>query len=107
MKVLLLFVATALAEIVGCYLPWLWLRQNGSPWLLVPAAFALAAFVWLLSLHPAATGRVYAAYGGVYVAVALLWLWRVDGVAPSRWDLLGAALCLAGMAIIMLAPRSS
>jgi len=107
MKVLLLFVATALAEIVGCYLPWLWLRQNGSPWLLVPAAFALAAFVWLLSLHPTATGRVYAAYGGVYVAVALLWLWRVDGVAPSRWDLLGAALCLAGMAIIMLAPRSS
>ncbi|ATD67000.1 hypothetical protein CNR27_05705 [Luteimonas chenhongjianii] len=107
MKVLLLFVATALAEIVGCYLPWLWLRQNGSPWLLVPAAFALAAFVWLLSLHPTATGRVYAAYGGVYVAVALLWLWRVDGVAPSRWDLLGAGLCLAGMAIIMLAPRSS
>ncbi|RPD84412.1 YnfA family protein [Luteimonas sp. 100069] len=106
MKVLLLFVATALAEIVGCYLPWLWLRQNGSPWLLVPAAFALAAFVWLLSLHPTATGRVYAAYGGVYVAVALLWLWRVDGVAPSRWDLLGAGLCLAGMAIIMLAPRS-
>ena len=107
MKVLLLFVATALAEIVGCYLPWLWLRQNGSPWLLVPAAFALAAFVWLLSLHPTATGRVYAAYGGVYVAVALLWRGRVDGVAPSRWDLLGAALCLAGMAIIMLAPRSA
>ena len=107
MKTLLLFVATAVAEIVGCYLPWLWLRHNGSAWLLVPAAVALAAFVWLLSLHPTASGRVYAAYGGVYVAVALLWLWRVDGVTPTRWDLLGAALCLAGMAVIMLAPRSS
>lgn len=106
MKTLLLFLATAVAEIVGCYLPWLWLRQNGSIWLLVPAAAALAAFVWLLSLHPTASGRVYAAYGGVYVAVALLWLWRVDGVTPSRWDLLGAGLCLAGMAVIMLAPRS-
>lgn len=107
MKTLLLFLATAVAEIVGCYLPWLWLRHNGSAWLLVPAALALAAFVWLLSLHPTASGRVYAAYGGVYVAVALLWLWRVDGVVPSRWDLLGASLCLAGMAVIMLAPRSS
>ena len=107
MKTLLLFLATAVAEIVGCYLPWLWLRHNGSAWLLVPAALALAAFVWLLSLHPTASGRVYAAYGGVYVVVALLWLWRVDGVVPSRWDLLGASLCLAGMAVIMLAPRSS
>lgn len=106
MKTLLLFLATAVAEIVGCYLPWLWLRHNGSAWLLVPAALALAAFVWLLSLHPTASGRVYAAYGGVYVAVALLWLWRVDGVVPSRWDLLGASLCLAGMAVIMLAPRT-
>lgn len=107
MKTMLLFLATAVAEIVGCYLPWLWLRQNGSAWLLLPAAAALAAFVWLLSLHPTASGRVYAAYGGVYVAVALVWLWRVDGVIPSRWDLLGATLCLAGMAVIMFAPRSS
>lgn len=106
MKTLLLFVATAFFEIVGCYLPWLWLRKDGSAWLLLPAAVALAAFVWLLSLHPTASGRVYAAYGGVYVAVALLWLWRVDGLAPSRWDLLGAALCLGGMAVIMFAPRT-
>ncbi len=67
-----LFVLTALAEIVGCFLPYLWLRKNGSPWLLIPAAASLILFSWLLTLHPAATVRVYAAYGGVYVAVALV-----------------------------------
>ena len=72
-----LFVLTALAEIIGCFLPFLWLRKDGSIWLLVPAALSLAAFVWLLTLHPAASGRVYAAYGGVYVATALVWL-KVD-----------------------------
>ncbi|MFC4728313.1 YnfA family protein [Coralloluteibacterium thermophilus] len=105
MRTLLLFMATALAEIVGCYLPYLWLREGRSAWLLLPAAGALALFVWLLSLHPTASGRVYAAYGGVYVAVALLWLWQVDRVRPTHWDLLGAAVALAGMAIIMFAPR--
>lgn len=105
MKTLLLFVATALAEIVGCYLPWLWLRKGASAWLLLPAAASLALFVWLLSLHPTATGRVYAAYGGVYVGVALVWLWWVDAVRPTRWDLLGASLCLLGMAVIMFSPR--
>lgn len=107
LKTLLLFAATAVAEIVGCYLPYLWLRRDGSAWLLVPAALALAAFVWLLTLHPVATGRVYAAYGGVYVSVALLWLWWVDGISPTRWDAAGVALCLAGMAVIMLAPRAA
>jgi small multidrug resistance family-3 protein len=101
-----LFVLTALAEIVGCYLPYLWLRQGRSVWLLVPAAGALCAFVYLLSLHPTAAGRVYAAYGGVYVAVALLWLWQVDAIKPTRWDLAGAAVCLLGMSIIIFAPRS-
>ncbi|MEN5060362.1 YnfA family protein [Luteimonas sp. TWI1416] len=105
MKTLLLFLLTAVAEIVGCYLPYLWLRKGGSAWLLLPAALSLALFVWLLSVHPTASGRVYAAYGGVYVAVALVWLWRVDAVVPTRWDLIGAALCLAGMAVIMLSPR--
>src|SRR5690606_27800760 len=80
MKTFLLFAATALAEILGCYLPYLWLRKGGSAWLLLPAAASLALFVWLLSLHPTATGRVYAAYGGVYVSVALVWLWAVDAV---------------------------
>lgn len=73
-----LFFVTALAEILGCYLPWLWLRQQGSVWLLVPATLSLIAFVWLLTLHPAASGRVYAAYGGVYVATALAWLYWVE-----------------------------
>lgn len=107
MKTLLLFVATAIAEIVGCYLPYLWLRRAGSPWLLLPAAACLALFAWLLTLHPAASGRVYAAYGGVYVTVAIGWLWWVDSVRPTRWDLLGAALCLSGMAVIMFAPRAT
>lgn len=105
MKTLLLFALTALAEIVGCYLPYLWLRKQGSPWLLLPAAASLALFVWLLTLHPTATGRVYAAYGGVYVTIAIGWLWIVDAIKPSRWDLLGVALCLAGMAVIMFSPR--
>ena len=69
-----LFLVTALAEIVGCYLPYLWLREGKSIWLLLPAAISLAAFAWLLSLHPAAAGRVYAAYGGVYIFMAILWL---------------------------------
>jgi small multidrug resistance family-3 protein len=100
-----LFVATAVAEIVGCYLPYLWLRHGKSAWLLVPAAVSLALFSWLLTLHPEAAGRTYAAYGGVYVTVALAWLWLVDGVTPARSDYLGVAFCMAGMAIIMFAPR--
>ena len=105
MKTLLLFIATAFAEIIGCYLPYLWLRKGASAWLLVPAALSLAAFVCLLTLHPTASGRVYAAYGGVYVTIAVGWLWLVDQVKPTRWDLLGAMLCLAGMAVIMFSPR--
>lgn len=102
-----LFVATALAEIIGCYLPWLWLRQGRSVWLLVPAALALALFVWLLSLHPNAAGRVYAAYGGVYVGTALLWLWLVDSVRPTPTDMLGVVICILGMAVIMFGPRNT
>ncbi|HWK75693.1 MAG TPA: YnfA family protein [Povalibacter sp.] len=101
-KTLALFIVTALAEIVGCYLPYLWLKKNGSAWLLLPAALSLALFAWLLTLHPAAAGRVYAAYGGVYVAVALLWLWRVDQVRLTAWDLVGAAVAVTGMGIIVL-----
>lgn len=101
LKTLALFVTTAIAEIVGCYLPYLWLKKEASVWLLIPAAASLAVFVWLLTLHPAAAGRVYAAYGGVYVSVAILWLWVVDAVRPSPYDWLGVAVCLAGMAIIM------
>ena len=106
MTTFLLFVLTAIAEIVGCYLPYLWLRKGGSAWLLLPAAASLALFAWLLTLHPTAAGRVYAAYGGVYVTVAIAWLWWVEAVKPSRWDLLGVALCLLGMAVIMFSPRT-
>ena len=102
-----LFVITAVAEIVGCYLPYLWLKKNGSAWLLLPALASLALFAWLLTLHPTAAGRVYAAYGGVYVAVAVLWLWIVDGSRPTAWDLVGAGVTVAGMAIIMMGPRTS
>ncbi|MBX3661840.1 MAG: YnfA family protein [Burkholderiales bacterium] len=105
LKTLGLFIATAVAEIVGCYLPYLWLHKGAPAWVLLPAAAALSIFVWLLTLHPAAAGRVYAAYGGVYVATALLWLWAVDGIRPTAWDLAGGAVAIAGMAIIMFAPR--
>lgn len=106
MHTFLLFALTALAEIVGCYLPWLWLKQGASAWLLLPAAASLALFAWLLSLHPEAAGRVYAAYGGVYISVALCWLWAVDGIRPTAWDVTGVLVSLAGMAIIMFAPRT-
>jgi len=101
LKTTLLFLLTALAEIVGCFLPYLWLRKGGPVWLLVPSVASLALFVWLLTLHPAASGRVYAAYGGVYVATALVWLRVVDGVKLSLYDWLGAAVALLGMAIIV------
>lgn len=100
-KTFSLFVVTALAEIIGCYLPYLWLKQGHSIWLLVPAAMSLAAFAWLLTLHPDAAGRVYAAYGGVYVSVALLWLWVVDSVSPTVTDWVGVGVVLVGMFIIM------
>jgi small multidrug resistance family-3 protein len=102
-----LFVLTAIAEIVGCYLPYLWLRRGGPAWLLGPAVASLALFAWLLTLQPTAAGRVYAAYGGVYVTVAILWLWLVDGQRPTPSDLIGAAVTLGGMAIIMLGSRST
>ena len=100
-----LFVLTAVAEIVGCYLPYLWLKRDAAPWVLVPGAVSLALFAWLLSLHPTAAGRVYAAYGGVYVSVAVLWLWLVDSVRPTAWDLAGVSISLFGMAVIMLGPH--
>ncbi|MCS6897158.1 MAG: YnfA family protein [Nitrospira sp.] len=100
-----LFVLTAIAEIVGCYLPLLWLTGRAPVGILLPAAVSLALFVWLLTLHPTAAGRVYAAYGGVYVATAVLWLWLVEGVRPTQWDLLGSAIAIVGMAVIMFAPK--
>ena len=105
LKTAALFISTAIAEIVGCYLPYLWLKKGAPVWVLVPAAASLALFVWLLTLHPTAAGRVYAAYGGVYVAVAMLWLWIIDATRPTPWDWLGVAVTLLGMSIIMFGPR--
>jgi small multidrug resistance family-3 protein len=101
LRTLGLFVITAIAEIVGCYLPYRWLKRGGSAWLLLPALLSLALFAWLLSLHPTASGRVYAAYGGVYIAVAMVWLWKVDQVPVTAWDLAGAAVAVMGMGIIV------
>jgi small multidrug resistance family-3 protein len=106
-KTMALFFVTALAEIIGCYLPYLWLKQGKSIWLLVPAVLCLSLFAWLLSLHPAAAGRVYAAYGGVYIFVAIVWLWLVEGIKPSTWDIVGVLVALLGMAIIIFAPQQS
>lgn len=100
-----LFVATALAEIIGCYLPYLWLKQDRSVLLLIPAAASLALFAWLLTLHPQPAGRIYAAYGGIYIGVALIWLWRIDGIKPALTDWLGVSLCFVGMLIIMFGSR--
>ncbi len=105
-KILGLFLLTAIAEIVGCYLPYLWLKQNGSIWLLVPAVLSLGIFVWLLTLHPTAAGRVYAAYGGVYISVAICWLWLVDSIKPTATDWIGVTVCLLGAAIIIFGAKS-
>lgn len=96
-----LFFVTAVAEIVGCYLFYAWWRKLAPIWLLLPATVSLALFAFLLTLHPAASGRVYAAYGGVYVATALVWLRLVDGVRLSPWDWIGAGMALTGMAVIV------
>jgi len=105
LKTLGLFFATAVAEIAGCYLPYLWLRHGRPVWYLLPAAASLAVFAWLLTLHPTGAGRTYAAYGGVYVSVAVFWMWIIEKQRPDRWDLIGGAITLIGMAIIAFAPR--
>lgn len=100
-----LFFVTALMEILGCYFPYLILNQHKSQWLWIPTVFALAAFVWLLTLHPAASGRIYAAYGGIYIFSALLWLRFVDRVDLTAWDILGGCVVLMGAALIILQPQ--
>ncbi len=105
-KTSLVYVAAAFAEIAGCFSFWAWLRDGKPIWWLGPGLISLALFAWLLTLvDSAAAGRAYAAYGGVYIIASLCWLWRVEGVRPDRWDMLGAGLCLAGAAVIMLGRR--
>jgi small multidrug resistance family-3 protein len=100
-----LFFVTAIAEILGCYFPYLILNQGKSHWLWLPTALSLAVFVWLLTLHPAASGRIYAAYGGIYIFSALMWLRYVDQVILTRWDLLGGLVVILGAMIVILQPQ--
>lgn len=99
-----LFTITAIAEIVGCYLGYQLLLEKKPLWYLIPLVISLAIFVWLLTLHPTATGRVYAAYGGIYVAVALIWLHLVDKVTLTAWDIAGGSIVLLGACIIIFQP---
>ena len=100
-----LFFVTAIAEILGCYFPYLILNQGKSHWFWLPTALSLAIFVWLLTLHPAASGRIYAAYGGIYILTALMWLRYVDQVILTRWDILGGFVVVLGAMIIILQPQ--
>lgn len=102
------YAAAALAEIAGCFAFWAWLRLGRSIWWIAPGVASLCLFAWLLTLVPTDTaGRAYAAYGGVYIAASLLWLWAMEGVRPDRWDLIGASVCGVGAAIILLGPRGA
>ena len=102
------YVGAALAEIAGCFAFWAWLRLDKSVWWVVPGMVSLAIFAWLLTLVDVqAAGRAYAAYGGIYVAASVMWLWAVEGVDPDRWDLIGACVVLIGAGIILFAPHSA
>ena len=105
-KALIVYAAAALCEIAGCFAFWGWLRLGKPIWWLVPGFVSLGLFAWALTLSPAAmAGRAFAAYGCIYIAASVAWLWAVDGVRPDRWDMAGAAICLAGAGVILLAPR--
>lgn len=105
---IVLYGLAAAAEIAGCFAFWAWLRLERSPLWLIPGLVCLALFAALLTrVEVDAAGRAYAAYGGVYIAASLMWLWLVEHRAPDRWDLIGAAACLVGAAIILFGPRGS
>ncbi len=102
------YVIAALAEIAGCFSFWAWLRLGKPMWWLVPGIAALVLFAYMLTLvESPLAGRAYAAYGGVYIAASLAWLWAVEGVRPDRWDLAGATICLAGAMLILFGPRGA
>jgi small multidrug resistance family-3 protein len=101
------YIGAALAEIAGCFAFWAWLRLDKPVWWLIPGIGFLALFAYLLTLVESdAAGRAYAAYGGVYIAASLGWLWAVEGTRPDRWDTVGAAICMIGAAIILFGPRT-
>jgi small multidrug resistance family-3 protein len=103
-----IYIAAAVAEIAGCFAFWAWLRLHQPVWWVIPGLLSLALFAWLLTtIDSVYAGRAYAAYGGIYIAASLLWLWLVEGARPDRWDMIGAAVCLIGAAIILFAPRGT
>lgn len=105
---LLVYIGAAIAEIAGCYAVFAWLRLGKPIWWVIPGLASLALFAWLLTLAEVEyAGRTYAAYGAVYIASALAWLWLAEGVRPDRWDLLGVAICLVGGAVILFGPRAA
>lgn len=102
------YAVAAVAEIAGCFAFWAWLKLDRSPFWLIPGMGSLALFAYLLTrVDSDAAGRAYATYGGVYIVASIVWLWVVEQKAPDRWDLIGAAVCLSGAAIILLGPRSA
>lgn len=104
----IIYIGAALAEIAGCFAFWAWLRMDKSPLWLIPGCAALILFAYLLTLvDTSQAGRAYAAYGGIYITSALLWLWVAEGVQPDRWDLGGAVLCLLGASVIFFGPHSN
>ena len=101
------YLLAALGEIGGCFAFWMWLRLGKSAWWTLPGLVLLAGFAWCLTRVDAAfAGRAFAAYGGVYIAASLGWLWAVEGRRPDAWDLAGGLLCLAGAAVILFGPRA-
>ncbi|MBC7533684.1 MAG: YnfA family protein [Oligoflexus sp.] len=105
LKLGIIFAFAAVAEIAGCFLTFAVLRENKPFWLLIPAGLSLFTFAWLLSIPDGPAGRTYAAYGGIYIVAALIWIWKVEGVIPDKWDITGAVICLIGTAVIALGPR--
>ncbi|MBZ0092935.1 MAG: YnfA family protein [Sulfuricellaceae bacterium] len=103
-----IYIVAAMAEIAGCFAFWAWLRLGKSAGWLLPGVVSLMIFAWLLTrIDSASAGRAYAAYGGVYIAASLVWLWLAEGVRPDRWDLLGASICLLGASVILFGPRTA
>lgn len=108
MVVLTLYICAGLAEISGCYAFWSWLRLGRSALWAIPGTISLLAFALLLTrIDSDSAGRAFAAYGGVYITASLIWMKAIEGRSPDRWDILGAAICLAGAAVILWAPRST
>lgn len=105
MKIFILFFITALCEILGCYFPWLIVKMNKPMWFLIPSYIFLSLFAWLLTFHPTASGKTYAAYGGMYIFVAMLWLYFIDKQELTKYDCVGAVIALFGMFVIMFQPK--